>query len=170
MHRDLCGIGEKVRFMPLQATTLLHQQKKDINQEFGLALMKRHPKQWSQIQREKLQQSRSIRRMAESDRWDAEMVQAIKGRPHNLLRREIEQRTILEEHQEQPVAPIPAPRPDMPVPRRVNITKRDMETHGYIENCLGCEAKRRGLQERSHSEKCRNRLIEALRGVDEEKR
>ena len=43
-----------------------------------------------------VEKSRSIRRMAESDRWDTEMVQAIRGRPHNLLGRETEQHIIFE--------------------------------------------------------------------------
>ena len=47
--------------------------------------------------------------------------------------------------------------------RRMKITKKVLEDHGYIEECEGCRYQRAGLREqRVHSEECRDRLMKEL--------
>ena len=51
-------------------------------------------------------------------------------------------------------------------PRRVDITKGDLEQHGYTQNCPGCMASLKGVRRQAHNEKCRARMEEALAGSE----
>ena len=45
-----------------------------------------------------------------------------------------------------------------PPPRRFNITRQDLEAHGYTAKCPGCTAILRGTARQAHSEQCRARM------------
>ena len=47
---------------------------------------------------------------------------------------------------------------DIPIPRRVKISKGDLATHGYTANCEGCKAAMAGRPQRPHSDACRKRM------------
>ena len=47
-------------------------------------------------------------------------------------------------------------------PRRLRITRQDVEKFGYTVSCPGCRAVNRGLPAQSHSEDCRKRIIEEI--------
>ena len=51
-----------------------------------------------------------------------------------------------------------------PVPRRAYIHKRDLEKFGYTVGCPGCVSVVRGGARQAHTEKCRRRLEEELKG------
>ena len=44
------------------------------------------------------------------------------------------------------------------------IQKSDMERYGYTETCKGCRAQQAGLRPQSHSDMCRQRIKQAVRG------
>ncbi len=48
------------------------------------------------------------------------------------------------------------------VPRKVYISKDDLETHGYTVGCPGCKSVLRGTTRQAHTESCRNRVEEGL--------
>ena len=52
------------------------------------------------------------------------------------------------------------------VPRRMYISKDDVEIHGYTQRCPGCVAILRGTANQTHNEGCRKRLEEAMSGTD----
>ena len=110
--------------------------------------------------------ARSIKRMTPDKRWDKEMVQSIKGVPWNLSGVTAEAEVVFEHNPDPGPQPVPMPENYMPIPRRIRINKPDLEQHGYTEGCAGCNASKIGRTPRGHSELCRNRLMEALRGTD----
>ena len=56
------------------------------------------------------------------------------------------------------------------VPRRMYISKDDVEIHGYTQRCPGCVAILRGTANQAHSVGCRKRLEEAMSGTDKAER
>ena len=53
-----------------------------------------------------------------------------------------------------------------PPPRRMSITKEDLEQFGYSARCKGCKAAIKGQYSGAHSEECRRRLEGELRGSE----
>ena len=49
-------------------------------------------------------------------------------------------------------------------PRAFQIRKEDAEKHGYARGCPGCSSWFRGLGRQPHSETCRSRFEELLKG------
>ena len=94
------------------------------------------------------------------------MVQAVKGVPWNLTGADNSQDIIFEHRPDDQPTHMPVPENPVPIPRRVRITKADVEEHGYTGGCGGCEAARSGIFHQGHTEACRNRLIEALRSIE----
>ena len=48
--------------------------------------------------------------------------------------------------------------------RRVKIRKQDLENHGYTAKCQGCLAMIRGKAQQKHSDACRRRIEEEMKG------
>ena len=110
--------------------------------------------------------ARSIKRMPPEDKWDRDMVQGIKGVPWNLSGSEHNIDVSFDNKIVDPAAPLEVPQIAVPIPRRVRIGKADLQEHGFSEGCPGCEASKQGRTPRGHSEPCRVRLLEALRGSE----
>ena len=54
--------------------------------------------------------------------------------------------------------------------RKVYIAKEDLETHGYTAKCPGCTSILRGTTRQAHSEACRRRMEEELKGTEKARR
>ena len=57
-----------------------------------------------------------------------------------------------------------------PASRRLRINQSDLDAHGYIEGCQQCEYIQRHGKARvggQHSNRCRERLVEAIRATDD---
>ena len=52
-------------------------------------------------------------------------------------------------------------------PRRFRITKGDIEQVGYSDGCMGCNAMRASKPAQRHSEYCRRRVQDDLKGTEE---
>ena len=52
---------------------------------------------------------------------------------------------------------------DIPVPRRVKISREDLQMHGYTAKCEGCRAIMAGRPQRPHNEDCRRRMERLLK-------
>ena len=68
-----------------------------------------------------------------------------------------------------PENPISRPQENAPAPRGIRTERRDFEKHGYTEGCEGCIRMKHGGKRRSHSAKCRDRMMKAM-NEDEEDR
>ena len=55
-------------------------------------------------------------------------------------------------------------------PVRLMIKREDLEKHGFTTRCPGCKAILRGTARQGHSEQCRARLTEAMKGEFVERR
>ena len=83
----------------------------------------------------------------DDDKADGEKLEVIKVSPSDL-EAEIKQKEY----------------GDITVPRRWKITKQDLLAHGYSARCEGCKALLAKRLSRAHSEKCRQRLVDAMKG------
>ena len=89
-------------------------------------------------------------------------IEQIKGVPWNLSGVEGAPEVVFRDVDPDAAdGPLPAPRPEMPAPRRLKIMRADLDEHGFTRGCPGCDAqissRRSGtrLVTRSHSEECR---------------
>ena len=55
-------------------------------------------------------------------------------------------------------------------PRGFAITREDLEKHGYTKGCPGCNAIIRKTSKQRHSQACRVRMEEAMKGEDKVER
>ena len=105
--------------------------------------------------------TRTIRRKPEGERWSMENLEKIGGVPWGMTKerpgdgeemktevtimdKEYRERTRVEEHEA--------------VPRKVYISKDDLEAHGYTVGCAGCMSVLRGTTRQAHTESCRKRM------------
>ena len=104
---------------------------------------------------------RGVHRKPEPNRWDAARLAGLKATPWNTRTK----------HDSEVVFNDPVPREAQDtrdkdvVPRRMRITKADLEKHGYTETCAQCDHVMRygnhkpGLQ---HTDECRKRVMIAI--------
>ena len=68
------------------------------------------------------------------------------------------------------IPPGPVPIPD-PLFRRTPITHKEIDKYGPTPGCVGCQSKMRGeVTRRGHSDRCRQRIEEAMRQDAQDKR
>ena len=102
--------------------------------------------------------TRTVRRKVLSERWDRGNLEMVGGLPWSTdgdgedMKTEVvvmdkDYKERLREQVKEEVAP-----------RRVFITKGDVEEHGYTSRCPGCISILRGTARQMHSEECRRRL------------
>ena len=113
--------------------------------------------------------TRTIRRKPEGERWSRENMERIGGVPWRMTKeaegdgedlknevtimdKEYRERAKMEESE--------------PVPRKVYISKDDLEVHGYTVGCPGCKSALRGMTKQAHTEGCRKRLEKELEGTE----
>lgn len=112
----------------------------------------------------------AVRRVPGQRRYNAEMLNAIKGKPWNPqpdstggqvpeAEPVILQPEVLE-HLAQP----PASADERVIFKRIYITKADPERHGYTVDCSACEASRLGSRKPGilHTQGCRDRIEKSL--------
>ena len=114
----------------------------------------------------------SVRKVEERSRWNAELLLSVKGTPWKPMPGD---GTSLEVELPQPISIAPelphiiAAAPTAYVqeraPRRVYITKTDLDRWGYTAGCQACNDTRAGSRSpgTNHSQACRERLEAALR-------
>ena len=142
---------------------------------------------------------RTIFRVPEDERWNKDLVLAIKGTPRapapSKLRSEKLDAPLVDDVDQKPRpqqrhAPRPAGEreegsgvglgqpevrgPRVFEPRRFRITDRILEKYGYSDHCKGCDAKRHGLPAelaggREHSQQCRQRLTDLMQENEADK-
>ena len=113
--------------------------------------------------------TRSIRRKPAGERWSRENMGRIGGVPWKMTKesegdgeelknevtimdKDYRERAREEEHEA--------------VPRKVYISKDDLEIHGYTVGCPGCKSVLRGTTRQGHTEGCRRRVEKELEGTE----
>ena len=168
---SLCEFGEKVNYMPLKTDAPRSSFAERYKTGIWLGINERNSEVYIGTKEGTVVGSRSIIRIPEADRWDKQLVEGIKGTPWNLhATDDLPTVVFAEDTARTEAAPLPIPKMDTPVPRRMQINRKDLDEYGYTDGCAGCQATRAGLPRRLHSEACRNRLMEALRETPEGQR
>ena len=117
--------------------------------------------------------TRTVRRKPESERWNVENMKFVSGVPWRVcdddpnmdgekMKMDVK---VMNKHFEENMKK----EEEEKVPRRMDITKRVLEQHGYTQKCQGCRAVILGHARQGHSEGCRARLEKAARGGPEER-
>ena len=113
----------------------------------------------------------SIRRKSGVDRYNMELLQSVTGVPWDpqATRHEVPEGprpAIMDGEPSEPLAqPVVVQAPKPKTSRRLYITKRDLEKHGFTAGCPACDGVQ--IEKRStgvhHTQPCRDRIEECLR-------
>ena len=152
-HRVLAEIGELVWYMPLESTK---KAKLDPRYEKGvfLGIVDRSDEAILGVEGG-IVRARTIRRLEDSERWDPKAVLAVTGIPINPNQGSDDMRIRIRIGQQHSIQPDLPPEPKI---QRVTLRPHDFRTHGYTENCKGCNAILYKKTPQGHSERCRQRM------------
>ena len=108
----------------------------------------------------------SIRRRSADDRYDVETLMSVTGVPWDPHATKLDEVPLprLVEGDQQPLAPPVPEEKSKKTLRRLCITKRDLDKHGYTAGCLACDATRNGKKSPGvhHTPACRERMERLL--------
>ncbi len=105
---------------------------------------------------------RALQSRPQEDRWSAETIRNIVSTPWSLRTKAEGQRAEVGPSVEPQPATEPAP---VPMPRRLKITQKILNEHGYTVNCEQCthiQAFSESKPGLTHSEVCRKRIMESM--------
>ena len=121
---------------------------------------------------------RTVHRVVEQERWNSEMLRAVRATPRlpnpdAKDKAEIEAELVTEPHAEREDGGAELGQPQkseaQAVPRELRITDRLLEKYGYPSGCPGCIHKQLDLEgHRGHTAACRTRIYELMRNDEEE--
>ena len=141
MNVNLCEFGEKVLFMPLKSGNGAASAEAWYRAGIWLGINERSSDSFIATEDGEVVGARSVKRLPEEDRWCRELVQANRGTPWNPSGSDAGPDVIFRERDPaETSAPLPVPRPELPVPRRVKLLWRDFDRHGYTDGCPGCRS------------------------------
>jgi hypothetical protein len=115
-------------------------------------------------------EAHGIRRVPQEVRWNAELVQAVKGfpwrrkNPVDGVPEMIRVRHLTEEGEVKGPEVKPEDEPRM---TQVRLPKKLFEDHGYTSGCPGCRALLRNMVPRSHKAECRERMEKIMSQTEE---
>jgi hypothetical protein len=174
---ELCEFGEVIHYMPLKEISgALASADARYKKGVWLGVNERTSERMVGTMDGNVVGTRSVKRLPDEEKWSAEAVEQIRGVPWNFDGVDGAPPVIVfpERDATADAAPLPVPRPEGPVPRRLKLLRKDLETHGFTEGCPGCDAQvnpKRSvdgrLVTRTHSDECRGRLLEAIRKTPE---
>ena len=120
-----------------------------------------------------LKSVRSVRRIPVEERWSEDSLDWVKKVPWNRGEDGEADGEIPEEKLEEPgerrevdegLKGVVFVNTREREPREFYISKEDAEKHGYTRGCGGCSSWFKGLGRQPHTEKCRERFKELMRG------
>ena len=112
--------------------------------------------------------TRTARRKLEDERWSKDSLEMVGGVPWYKNDRDekidgeamkTEVKVMNKEYQEK----FEDTEEHVPVPRRMAITKQNLEDHGYTVGCPGCVSILKGTARQMHTEGCRRRIEKAMK-------
>ena len=168
---SFCEFGEKMHYMPLKVSNVgVAPAEARYQTGISLGVDERSSERMVATEDGIVVSARSIERLPQEDRWDSAEIQNMRGAQWKLEGEDEALAVVFREHDQAGAEePLPVRRPEAPVPRRLRLTKTDLDCHGYTTGCPGCEAqlanRRSGghLISTVHTEECRARLLEAMR-------
>jgi hypothetical protein len=154
----MCGFGEKVLFLPAKSVP-------NRRFEYGIYLGVLQSSNELLVATDAgVVKVRTIKRLPDDQRWDAEAVLAIKGTPWAPVDGATTAPVPVAVHF--PVyegnLPPPVDRDPAVQVRAMRLQKADFEAHGYSDGCRGCVAVRRSAQGIPHTAACRARMETAM--------
>ena len=120
----------------------------------------------------KIARAYTIKRQSPISRWDGAMIKEMKGTPRQPDPDKNGEAIQIQVNFDSDAteAPLEVKENKMEV-RRMRITAAMLAKYGYTEGCEGCRYKRAGLAEaKAHSERCRQRIVEAMSEMEEGRR
>ena len=167
-RRPLGEFGEKVWYKPLRKD---HIKLAPVMEEGIYVGIIDETDEALVVTKNGLAKARDIRRQTEEDRWDPEMVLAIKVTPNvpNEGSLGLRVRTYFQPGLSNPQVPTPRHEDNEAVSsRRARLTPEDFNRHGLTIGCSGCRAiARPGVGARGHNERCRTRTEAELKKTAE---
>ena len=168
---ELCEFGETVHYMPLKERhNAVASAEARYKKGIWLGVDERTSERMIATTEGNIVGSRSVKRLPDEEKWDAEAVERITGVPWNHEGVDGAPAVVVFPERTDVVEPLPAPRSEGPIPRRLKLRRTDLEAHGFTEGCAGCDtqiANKRSadgrLITRTHSDECRQQLLEAIR-------
>ena len=152
-------LGEKVLYLPLKTTGKMNKLAPKfkygvyggVNPRSSEALVSNEHGTF---------RARTIRRLADGSKWDADMIKHMKGAPWDLTT--IERVSVsMSDRVDMPMeVPMP-PEPEVKV-RRLYVKRTDIAKFGYTTGCLGCSAMMRKAAPVAHGDECRKRVADCL--------
>ena len=107
----------------------------------------------------------TLKRRPQEERWSLDDIHKVRGTPGGPNPGVSDQRIPVRIRT--PEEPIKEKEEQTPAPRGVRTEKKDFEKHGYTVGCEGCNRMQHGGERRSHSNRCRERMLKAM-AEDEE--
>ena len=107
-----------------------------------------------------------VKRRAIEEAWNAKVLLSLRDGPWNLGRQSTRHELTVENDEEEPLTKVDDKEASAD-PRRFRILKQDIDRVGYSDGCVGCSALRAGKAAQRHSEYCRRRVQEELKGTEE---
>ncbi len=108
----------------------------------------------------------TVKRRAIEDAWSASVLLSLKEGPWNMGRQSSRHELNVENDEDEPLTKINDAE-EIREPHRFRILKQDIDRVGYSDGCVGCNAMRSGKAAQRHSEYCRRRVQEELKGTEE---
>ena len=111
--------------------------------------------------------SRTLKRIPQSDRWNSEYICNVKGTTWAQPGGDRSSRVSMDPEfiKDVPQRVASDPEGSLPGIRRVRLNPRDFKVHGFTPGCPSCTAIKNGSVSQNHSEACRSRTENCLRGT-----
>jgi len=167
----LYEFGEGVQYKPLEKDK--HRYKLDTRLLGGVFLgVNRRTGEYFIGTADGVARARDVYRRAENERWDRAVLDQVIGVPWNLEPNKEENEEDGTERPRAIAGERPGPRQGDEdgvevVPRRMKITREDLEKYGYTQGCKGCIHSRLRRPARVHTDECRRRIEEKIKAEEE---
>ena len=108
----------------------------------------------------------TVKRQAIDDAWKSTTLLSVAASPWNMGRQSKRHELTEENDEEETLIKVDETEATSE-PRRFRITRQDIDKVGYSDGCIACNAMRAGKAAQRHSECCRRRAQEELKGTEE---
>ena len=109
----------------------------------------------------------TVKRRPVEERWSLDDIHNMRGTPGKPNPDANDQRIPVRIRV--PETPIKNKEETISAPRGIRTEKKDFDKHGYTPGCEGCRRMKDGGERRSHTAKCRERMMKAMSEDDEGK-
>ena len=113
---------------------------------------------------------RSVKQRPSNERWSAEALGKMNGQPWSMSGAPQQTFKDVSIKEAEPKQQEDKEGEQGNTRRRVQISRKDLQKHGYSTKCAGCQAAKGGGQAKNHTERCRRRIEAELEKTVEGRR